>query len=102
MLVTFTCDAYENITLFGEVALRLLKMMGHGGSVPGAMVANEVPAALEKLQQAIADEKKRQTPPVKTTEEDDDEPEVSLAHRALPLLALLQAAVKQPCDVMWQ
>ena len=28
--------------------------------------------------------------------------EVSLAHRALPLIQLLQAAVKQKCDVMWK
>jgi hypothetical protein len=29
MLVTFTTKAYANITMFGDVAVTLLKMMGH-------------------------------------------------------------------------
>jgi len=33
MLVTFTTDAYADITMFGDVALTLLKMMGHSKTV---------------------------------------------------------------------
>ncbi|HAJ92821.1 MAG TPA: hypothetical protein DCO71_09470 [Gammaproteobacteria bacterium] len=32
MLITFSSSAYANITMFGDVALRLLKLMGHSGS----------------------------------------------------------------------
>ena len=45
MLVTFSCPAYADITMFGDVAIRLLKMMGHSGTVPSALLAADVPAA---------------------------------------------------------
>ena len=100
MLVTFTCDAHENITLFGDVAIRLLKMMGQSGTVPSALLAENVSAALAQLQQSIDQEKKtRSLQPSKNTSEDDEE--VSIVHRALPLIELLQYALKQKCNVMW-
>ena len=34
MLVTFSCPAYANIMMFGDVAVRLLELMGHSGTVP--------------------------------------------------------------------
>ena len=49
MLVTFSCPVYANITMFGDVAVRLLKLMGHSGTTPGALLADDVPAALERL-----------------------------------------------------
>jgi hypothetical protein len=99
MLVTFTTKAYADITLFGDVALALLKLMGHSASVPGALTAEEVPAALSRLTAAI-DAAKRTAPPVQ--DKDTDEPVVSLAHRALPLIELLAAAAKAETFVMWE
>src|SRR5690606_27882768 len=58
MLVTFKTKAYANITMFGDVAVKLLRMMGHSGTVPSAILADDVPAALERLKAAIAEEKK--------------------------------------------
>ena len=37
MLVTFHSNAWSNITLFGDVAVTLLKMAGHSGAVPSAL-----------------------------------------------------------------
>ncbi len=100
MLVTFSCPAYANITMFGDVAIHLLKMMGHSATVPGALLAGDVPAALERLEAAVAADK--QTPePQESAEGEDGEPAVSLSHRALPLIELLKAAAKAKCDVMW-
>ena len=100
MLVTFSCPAYSDITMFGDVAVRLLKMMGHSGTVPGALLAEDVQAALERLEAAVeADEPLPE--PEETSEGEDDEPPVSLQHRALPLIDLLKAAVKANCNVMW-
>ncbi len=100
MLVTFSCPAYADITMFGDVAVRLLKLMGHGGTVPGALLAEDVPAALERLEAAI--EAAEQLPePQESGEAEDDEPAVSLPHRALPLIELLKAAAKADCNVMW-
>lgn len=98
MLVTFTTDAYADITMFGDVAIAMLKMMGHSATVPGAILAEDVPAALSHLSNAIAAEKTPSTP----ASQDADEPPVSLAHRALPLIALLQAAANRKSAVMWK
>lgn len=104
MLVTFKTKAYANITMFGDVAVQLLRMMGHSGAVPGVVLAEDVPAALEKLKAAIAEEKRRaaEEPEVEDdNDDDDDEPKVSLANRALPLIELLEAAAKRQVNVMW-
>jgi len=100
MLVTFSCDAHENITMFGDVAKRLLKMMGHSGTTPSAILADDIPEALAQLEQAINQEKKNTTQPDLAADDDDDQ--VSLAHRALPLIELLRDAVKAHCNVMWK
>ncbi len=97
MLVTFTTKGHADITMYGDVAVALLKMMGYSAKVPGAILADNLPAALERLTTAIAREK---TPPPKDDKDsghDDNEPKVSLAHRALPLINLLTG--KCECDV---
>ena len=38
MLIRFDSDV-GGFTMFGDVAVRLLKMMGHSGTVPGALLA---------------------------------------------------------------
>lgn len=101
MLVTFSCPAYADITLFGDVALRLLKMMGHSGTVPSALLADDVPAALARLEAAIETEKQSSKATEVPAADDDEEPAISLTHRALPLIELLKAAAKDKCNVMW-
>ncbi len=98
MLVTFTTNAHADTTMFGDVALALLKMMEHSATVPGAILAADVPAALSRLTAAIESEKA--SSPVE--DKYADEPIVSMAHRALPLINLLAAAAKADTDVMWQ
>ena len=100
MLVTFSCKAYANITMFGDVAVHLLNLMGHSGTVPGALLAEDVAPALERLQAAIEAERQAADPDA-PTEDEDGEPVVSLPHRALPLIELLSAAAKEKCNVMW-
>ena len=100
MLVTFSCPAYADITMFGDVAVRLLELMGHSGTVPGALLAEDVEAALARLEAAVAADE--QLPePEESAQGEDDEPAVSLPHRALPLIELLQAAAKAKCNLMW-
>lgn len=102
MLVTFTCKAYADITMFGDVAQRLLKMMGRSGDVPGAILAEDVPAALECLKKAIEAEKAAEmSERAADAGEDADEQTVSLPNRAIPLIELLAAAARANCHVMW-
>ena len=97
MLVTFSTDVYADITMFGDVALALLKMMGHSGTVPSAILAADVPAALSQLTAGI-----EAAPSIDNDNEDEDEPQVSQSNRALPLINLLTAAAQEGCDVMWK
>ncbi len=100
MLVTFSCPAYADITMFGEVAVRLLNLMGHSGTVPSALLAANVQAALERLEAAVEADKQL-SQPKESAEGEDDEPAVTLSHRALPLIELLKAAAKAECNIMW-
>jgi hypothetical protein len=102
MLVTFSCPAYADITMFGDVAVHLIQLMGHSGTVPSAILAEDVPAALERLEAAVEARGHLPEPASSTPgEAEDAEPAVSLAHRALPLIELLRAAAKAECNVMW-
>ncbi len=100
MLVTFKTDV-GNITMFGDVALHMIKMMGHSETIPGAILAEDVPMVLSRLNAALA---KEQPPPPTDENEDDDDNElaVSISHRALPLINLLTAAAEEGCDLMWE
>jgi hypothetical protein len=99
MLVTFTTRAYADITMFGDVALVLLKMMGHSGTIPSAIQAEDIPAALSRLRSAIEAGRDAPAPAVG---KDSTEPPVSLAKRALPLIELLAAAAAAKTYVMWK
>ena len=101
MLVTFKTKSYPNIIMFGDVARDLLKMMGHSGTIPGALLASDIAVALEKLRagvQASGDESLGKTD---NGQGDDEGQSVSLANRALPLIELLESARKGHNDVLW-
>ena len=102
MIVTFRTKAHADIVIFGDIAITLLKLMGHGGTVPSALLADEVPAALERLRTAVAAHKATVPKAAEDVEDDDaDESPVDLAQRAFPLIELLAAAATEKCDVMW-
>ena len=101
MLVTFSTKSYSNIMMFDDIATRLLHMMGNSATIPGALVADDVPEALRQLKGALHIEDGR---PQIAAADDGDEPEhlVSLRHRALPLVELLENAANKGNDVMWK
>ena len=104
MLVTFHSKAWSSITLFGDVAVRLLKMMGHSGTVPSALLAADIPAAIARLKQGLAAAGPEEESKQSVLSGDDDEnapPPVGLGLRAHPLIQLLSAAARQDCDVTW-
>ena len=97
MLIRFDSKA-GTITMFGEVATKLLRMMGQSGSVPGAILAKDIPPALERLRQAISGERE---PAADKKSGDDGEPQVGMRQRAFPLIELLERAAKHDADVVW-
>lgn len=92
MLVTFSCKAYSDITMFGDNAKRFLTIMGHSGTIPSALPAEDIPQALSLLKKAVAEDK----------ENNPQQQGVSFSHRALPLIELLTAAQKEQCYVTWK
>lgn len=103
MLVTFETKAYANITMFGDVAVKLLRMMGHSGTIPSALLAEDVPASLAKLKAAVASEKALEgSAPAQLDDDEEASARVSLGQRAFPLIELLEAAAAKGCDVMWK
>jgi len=102
MLITFKTPVHADITMFGDVAKALIHMMDHSGSIPGAILAADVPRALAKLKAAV---ERNPDAPMNPRQDDDDEDRrsqsVSLSHRALPLIDLLEAAAREEKNVMW-
>lgn len=117
MLVTFSSTATESITMFGDVAVKLIRMMGNTGRVPSALGADEVPEALHKLATAIEQRRAElhtqpAAPPAMNEDWGSDdaqgepgkerEPPIDLATRAVPLIALLKRAAAAHAPVMWK
>ncbi len=112
MLVTFRSTATESITMFEDVAVQLLKLMGATGRIPGALGPDDVVLALRQLEHATEQIKAgtHATPArpadnedSKNEDEDEDrEPPVDLATRAVPLLSILKRAAAAKAEVMWE
>lgn len=104
MLITFSCQAYANVTFFGEVGQQLLKVMGYNKAASGAIPADSVPAVLERLNQELIKEKVTTSTTGSQTNADTafSDESISLAKRALPLIELLKAAATDKCNVWWE
>jgi len=90
-----------SITMFDEVGQQLLKLMGHSGTVPSALLAKDIAPALNRLKAGV------QAAPAPAATQDDaeedarEEPRVSLHQRAYPLIDLLTRAAEREADVTW-
>lgn len=99
MLVTFE-SKYGRITMPGTIAEPLLHMMGHSGTIPSALLAKDIPNALKALQEALG----RMEEP-KMPEEDpatDSPAPISLKTRAFPLIQLMENAIANQADIIWE
>ncbi len=99
MLITFKTSAYANITMFGDVGLKMLEMIAFGTAIPGAINAEDVPQALDNLKTSL---EKMPEQVEAAGDADDDQPAVSLHTRAVPRVQLVQAAVEEETYVRWE
>jgi len=113
MLVTFRSPATESITMFGDAAQSLLKLMGASGHVPGALNAEDLPAALSRLESEIESLKANAATPVppadnedfrhdEATDEDKPRAPVPLVNRAIPLLSVMKRAAAAHEGIVWE
>lgn len=102
MLITFQTKAYANITMFGDIAIKFIKAMGHSGTVPGAIKVEDLPRALAQLRSLVQADMATDKKPANDPRSDDEENYVSTDKRAKPLIELLEAAIEQNEDVIWE
>jgi Domain of unknown function (DUF1840) len=102
MLIKFQSDV-GTLTMFDDVAVPLLKLMGHSGTVPSAILPEDIPGALTRLKRSVAVSAGGAVPnALDGGDNDGTEIPVSLKQRAFPLIELLERAAKRKCEVMWQ
>lgn len=102
MPITFKSKHAPDILMFESIALQLIKAMGYSGAVPGAVAAEDVSVALQRLEQKLsAPDALLENDEDAQTNEDLEQP-VSIAHRALPLINMLKAAVEQTDYIIWE
>ncbi|HYC45462.1 MAG TPA: DUF1840 domain-containing protein [Burkholderiales bacterium] len=98
MLVRFDSKV-GTLTTFGDVAVKLLRLMGQSGGVPGAILAADIPAAVERLRAGVGAERE---PARASSRDSEEEPPVNLSQRAFPLIELLERAAESGADVIWE
>jgi hypothetical protein len=101
MIVKFRTKAHADITMFGDVAVALLKVAGLSGTVPTAILGKDIPEVLVRLERGLQRAPAQpQDTATKPADDPDQEPPVPLTRRALPLLGLLRAAAAAGADVI--
>lgn len=96
MLVTFHSKDHYPIQMLGQPALELIHLMGITAKVPGAIAADDVPQAYWQLQEALS-----ALAGAVVTVDAEGQPEVTLVQRAVPLVAMLKAAIKTQHPIYW-
>ena len=108
MIVTFQSKASGDVIMFGDVAHRMMELMGKEVGDQGIVTVAQLPAALASLKAAIdADRAARaglhdeDLPQFETATDGSRRPYVSLSQRATPLVELLEWSLKKQVPVVW-
>lgn len=108
MIVTFKSAACADVIYFGDVAKRMMELMGKEPDEKGIVTVEQMPDAIARLQAAIAEDKERHrrhvlgdTSATEAAEDGGTRPHVSLTQRALPLLAMLEESLAEKKTVVW-
>ena len=106
MIVRFSTRAGA-LTMHGDAAVALLRAMGHSGTVPGAILAADLPAAVASLRRSLEEQARAAPvaaePPEEGADEDEErQPPVTLSMRAVPLIDMIETAIARDSDLMWE
>ncbi|MCB1961010.1 MAG: DUF1840 domain-containing protein [Rhodocyclaceae bacterium] len=107
MLITFKSAASADVIMFGDAAKALLQTLEKNPDASqGIITVEQLPAAIERLDRAIAQDKARHEHAAREPA-DDDAPQsgmaapVNFTQRAWPLLEMLQLAQAEAKPVTW-
>jgi len=101
MLIKFDSEV-GSFTMTGNIAVQLLKAMGHSGTVPSAILPGDIPSALARLKAAVDASPRTAAESPAADDRDQKEVQVSLRQRAFPLIDLLTRAAEKGAEVMWK
>jgi hypothetical protein len=108
MIVTFKSAACADVIYFGDVALRMMELMGKEPTEKGIVTVEQLPDAIVRLKAAIAEDKaqhqklvQEDNPGTEAAPDGGARPRVSLTQRALPLLALLEDSLAEKKPIVW-
>ena len=108
MIVVFQSRAAGDIIMFGDVAKRMMEIMGKDVADRGIVTVEQLPDAIARLKAAIAADKAERAgkpdgdlPHKERSEDGGSRPFVSLTQRAVPLLELLELSLKKNKPVVW-
>ena len=92
MLYKFKSKATGDLIMLEPDAKRLLKIMGRDDQVKGIFLAEQLSAAIDALESAVAQEE---------VEGMKDPNQISLRQRSMPMLKMLNLCLKQSGDLVW-
>lgn len=107
MLVVFKSAACADLLYFGDVAKLMLELMGKEASGKGIVTVEQLPAAIKRLEAAIAADRAEHRrhllaeETMETVPDGSARPHVSLTRRALPLLEMLKESLQAREPVVW-
>ena len=109
MFVKFS-TRYGQLLMHGEPAVELVKLGGHSGTVPSAVLEADLPAFAAQLRAGLQLHGDELSPKPTATEasrgeDEDDEPRerpIKLRVRAVPLLDMIETALRQKSDLVWE
>ena len=105
MIITFKSKAAGDVIQFGDPAKRLLGIMGKDAeSATGIITVEQLPDALARLKAAVAAERAELGGRSRNDDEDERQgkpPAITLSQRAVPLIELLEYALRDKAPVTW-
>jgi hypothetical protein len=108
MIVTFQSPASGDVIMFGDVAQRMMKLMGKDVTDKGIVTVEQLPDAIARIKAAIEEDKQQRAvvqeedlPRTERGGNGNSRPYVTLTQRAVPLLELLEWSLKKKKPVVW-
>jgi len=108
MIVIFQSQAAGDVIMFGDVAYRLMEIIGKEPAAKGIVTVDQLPDAIAQLKAAIATDKESRAglaeddlPQSEAAPDGSKRAYVSLTQRAVPLIELLEWSLKKKVPVVW-
>ena len=108
MLVIFQSKVAGDVIMFGDVAYRMMEVMGKEAGPQGIVTVAQLPDAIARLKTALAADKAQHAalaakdlPQIEQAPDGSERPVVSLTQRAVPLIELLEASLQKNEPVVW-